>query len=170
MVALDTLLYGFVHVGPPDPFLWLGVQFRLGCPTFSLVSVLPSTISAGGLRFCSTASQVLLRCTTPRCRAYGSYGSSLSPIGLPRFRYRRQRGLSVLAHGVSMHAWASTTPPGDDALASTAHRLIAFRTGQDRRPPDCLFRSSMSLPAYAPAPVNASSAPLRSPSHDSDSR
>ena len=48
MVALDTLLYGFVHVGPPDPFLWLGVQFRLGCPTFSLVSVLPSTVSAGG--------------------------------------------------------------------------------------------------------------------------
>jgi len=67
-----------------------------------------------------------------------------------------------------MHAWASTTPPGDDALAFIAHRHVAFRTGQDRRPPDCLFRSSMSLPAYAP--VNASSAPSRTPSHDSDSR
>jgi hypothetical protein len=114
------------------------------------------------------AQRALFRCTTPRCRAYGSYGSSLSPIGLPRFRRKRQRGLSVLAHGVSMHAWASTTPPGDDALAFIAHRHVAFRTGQDRRPPDCLFRSSMSLPAYAP--VNASSAPSRTPSHDSDSR
>src|SRR6516225_6984566 len=31
-----------------------------------------------------------------------------------------QRGLSVLAHGVSMHAWVLATPPGRDALASIA--------------------------------------------------
>ncbi len=67
-----------------------------------------------------------------------------------------------------MHAWAATTPPGDDTLALNARRLFAFRTGQDRRPPDCLFRSSITLPAYAP--VNASSASFRTPSHDSDSR
>ena len=29
-------------------------------------------------------------------------------------------------------------------------RLVAFRFGQNRRLPDCLFRSSVPLPAYAP--------------------
>src|SRR5215831_12341906 len=39
------------------------------------------------------------------------------------------RGLSVLAHGVSMHAWVLATPPGRGALASVARRLVAFRSG-----------------------------------------
>ena len=34
---------------PLVPVPWLGVQFGLGCPAFSLVSVLPSAVSAGGL-------------------------------------------------------------------------------------------------------------------------
>jgi hypothetical protein len=67
-----------------------------------------------------------------------------------------------------MHAWVATTPLGDSTLALNAHRHFAFRTGQDRRLPDCLFRSSITPPAYAP--VNASSASFRTPSHDSDSR
>src|SRR5438552_361902 len=38
-------------------------------------------------------------------RACGSYSSSLSPTGPPPCEFGRQRGLSVLARGVSMHAW-----------------------------------------------------------------
>jgi hypothetical protein len=85
---------------PLGPLSWLGVQYGLGCHTFSSVNGLSSTTSAGGFRFCSAASRVLLRCTTPRCRAYGSYGSSLSPIGLLRFRHRRQRGSRSLRPSV----------------------------------------------------------------------
>src|SRR5260370_37193915 len=55
-------------------------------------------------RFCSAASPVLCRCTTPRRRASRTYGSSPSPPG-PHTTCGRRRGLPVLAHGVSLHAW-----------------------------------------------------------------
>jgi hypothetical protein len=49
------------------------------------------------------AQRTLCRCTTPRCRAGGTYRSSRSPSGPPYYHGRR-RGLPVLAHGVSQHA------------------------------------------------------------------
>src|SRR5262249_44474632 len=60
------------------------------------------------------------------------------------------------------------TPLVNSPSPLNAPRLLAFRPGQDRRLPDCLFRSSITPPAYAP--VNASSTSFRTPSHDSDSR
>src|SRR5215510_3811284 len=56
-------------------------------------------------RLGSNVSPVLQRCTTPRRRACGDYRSSLSPTD-PRSSDRGWRlGLSVLARGVSTHAW-----------------------------------------------------------------
>ena len=70
---------------------------------FPLVSGLSSTPSAGSNP--PNASQVLHRCTTPRRRARGDYRSSLSPTGPHPSDCGRRLGLSVLARGVSIHAW-----------------------------------------------------------------
>src|SRR5260370_14471753 len=67
-------------------------------------AVVPPPHPSAVARFCSAASPVLCRCTTPRRRASRIYGSSPSPPG-PHTTCGRRRGLPVLAHGVSLHAW-----------------------------------------------------------------
>src|SRR5437667_5951814 len=120
---------------------------------FSLVNGLPSTISFGPPLPSFDPTLVLCRCTTPRCRACGSYSSSPSPTDPPPCGHGWQPGLSVLAREVSMHAWglrlrrvatrlafshAALSPSG---MADTVGSLIG------------LFRSSLfrvTLPAYTP--------------------
>jgi hypothetical protein len=87
-----------------------GTEFGAGIGglAISLASSLRSTFSFGlpGLR--STASSVLCRCWTPRCRACGSYSSSLSPTVPLLTRGGRPQGLgSHVPRGprVSVHAW-----------------------------------------------------------------
>ena len=82
---------------PLGPFPWLGVQYGLDCPTFSLISVLPSTVSAGGppLLFDGFAGTIPLYDSPLSC-IWVLWLIAFS-IGLPRFHRRRQRGLSVLA-------------------------------------------------------------------------
>jgi hypothetical protein len=80
-----------------------------------------------GLR--STASSVLCRCTTPRCRASGSYSSSPSPSVPCPTGHGRPRGLSVLAREVSMHAWGLRLRPSRSGLRSPfPTRPICFST------------------------------------------
>ncbi len=67
-----------------------------------------------------------------------------------------------------MHAWGSTTPPGNDALALTCIAMLPSDSDNTVGSRIAYFEAQFRLPAYAP--VNASSAASRSPSHDSDSR
>src|SRR5215469_790788 len=82
----------------------LGVRPRLGCCVFSLVCGLFSTTSAG-------VSSLLFGCfvdTTPQYDSPLPFMEDLPLIAFSSrpavFLYGRQRGLPVLAHGVSLHA------------------------------------------------------------------
>src|SRR5215470_9523527 len=83
----------------------LGVRPRLGCRVFSLVFGLPSTTSAGD-------PSLLFDCFVGSMPQYDSPPSFMKDLPLIAFSSRptvllggRRRGLPVLAHGVSLHAW-----------------------------------------------------------------
>jgi len=73
----------------------------------------------------------------------------LSPTG-PQCSCGRQRGLSVLARGVSMRAWGLRLRGVDCALACNARRRVAFRVVLRRRHPGLLFSELNGLPTYTP--------------------
>src|SRR4029077_17490109 len=83
----------------------LGVRPRLGCCVFSLVCGLPSPTPAGD------ASR-LFGCFVGTMPQYDSPSPFMKDLPLIAFSLRptvllggRRRGLPVLAHGVSLHAW-----------------------------------------------------------------
>src|SRR5215831_18573678 len=83
----------------------LGVRSRLGCCVFSLARDLPSTTSAG-------VPSLLFGCFVGNMSQYDSPSSFMKDLPLIAFSSRptlllcgRRRGLPVLAHGVSLHAW-----------------------------------------------------------------
>src|SRR6516164_11836783 len=83
----------------------LGVRPRLGCCVFSLVFGLPSTTSAGD-------PSLLFGCFVGTMPPYDSPSPFMKDLPLIAFSSRptvllggRRRGLPVLAHGVSLHAW-----------------------------------------------------------------
>src|SRR5205823_11038708 len=89
---------------PLRPFSRLGVRHELGSGVFSLVSGLPSTTSAGGCPLC-------FGCFVSTMPLYDSPPSCMEDLWLiafssrPAYFHGRRRGLPVLAHGVSLHAW-----------------------------------------------------------------
>ena len=98
------------------------------------------------LAFVSAASSVRCRCTTPRRRARRTYRSSRSPSG-PRYRRGRRRGLPVLAHEVSPHAWVLRLRRTVCTLAYLACLRFAFCGSDIIGILDHPFRSSIA-PAY----------------------
>src|SRR5215831_13401047 len=93
----------------------LGVRRRLGCCVFSLVFGLSSTTSAGD-------PSLLFGCIVGSMPQYDSPPSFMKDLPLIAFSSRptvllcgRRRGLPVLAHEVSLHAW------GPRLRRTTAH-------------------------------------------------
>ena len=82
----------------------LGVRPGLGCRVFSLVCGLPSTTSAGDF-------SLLFGCFVGNMPQYDSPSPFMRDLPLIAFSLRpalpdgRRRGLPVLAHEVSLHAW-----------------------------------------------------------------
>jgi len=72
--------------------------------TFCVCALFPPRSPSALPGFRSTASLVLRRCTTPRCRSSGPYSSSPSPSGPCPTHHGRPRGLTVLVRDVSIHA------------------------------------------------------------------
>ena len=101
---------------PTFPGSVSGAGFPAACSPWSAAFPPRSPAALPGLR--STASLVLHRCTTPRRRASGPYSSSPSPSGPCPTDHGQLRGLSVLARGVSMHAWGLQLRKACDALAN----------------------------------------------------
>src|SRR5213594_254736 len=90
---------------PLGPLSRLGVRHGLGRGVFSLVGGLPSAASAGdgSLWFdCFVGTTPPYDSPLPCTRDLPLIAFSLRPAA---WRPRRQRGLPVLAHGVSLHAW-----------------------------------------------------------------
>src|SRR3989442_7343661 len=90
---------------PLRPLSRHGVRHELGSGVFSLVSGLPSTTSAGGI-------PLLFGCFVSTVPLYDSPPSCIEDLWLIAFSSRpahcprgRLRGLPVLAHRVSLHAW-----------------------------------------------------------------
>ena len=152
---------------PIGPLLWLGVQHGLDCSAFSLVNGLPSTTSAGGF-------PLLFGCFAGITPLYDSPPPCMWVLSLIAFSHRPAISRLRAATGSpGSRAWSfytclgSTTPPGCDALAwRTPHRGLPELLTPSA--PGLRISELNTLPAYAP--VNASSAALRPPSHDSDSR
>ncbi len=96
---------------PLGPLSRLGVRRWLDCPVFSSVSGLPSTTSADGLPplfGCFIGTTPLYDSPALKRRAavhVGLIAHRLLPPARLLTGCGRQRGLSVLARGVSMHAW-----------------------------------------------------------------
>jgi hypothetical protein len=152
---------------PFVPLFWPSVQRGLGCPRSpwstaflhslrrrfpAFVRLLRRSYAVVRLPAAVHVGLIAHRVHPPACCRSAPGGNGVS-------RFSRMEFLCV--PGVYDSAGQRRTRP-------CARHLVAFRFGQHRRLPDCLFRSSIPLPAYAP--VNASSAASRSPSHDSDSR
>ena len=72
-----------------------------------------------------------------------------SPTG-PQCDCGRQRGLSVLARGVSMRAWGLRLRRVDGALADIARHRVAFQIVLRCRHPGLLFSELNGLPTYTP--------------------
>src|SRR5712692_2705445 len=89
---------------PLRPLPRHGVRCELGSDVFSLVSGLPSTTSAGGC-------PLLFGCFVSTTPLYDSPLPCMEDLWLiafssrPAYFHGRRRGLPVLAHGVSLHAW-----------------------------------------------------------------
>src|SRR5207245_5587381 len=89
---------------PLRPLSRRGVRCELGSGVFSLVSGLPSTTSAGGC-------PLLFGCFAGTTPLYDSPLPCMEDLWLialssrPAHYHGRRRGLPVLAHGVSLHAW-----------------------------------------------------------------
>src|SRR5215471_6616268 len=102
---LSFLAASRTHSSPLCLLSRLGVRPRLGCRVFSLVFGLPSTTSAGD-------PSLLFGCFVGTMPQYDSPSSFMKDLPLIAFSPRptvllcgRRRGLPVLAHGVSLHAW-----------------------------------------------------------------
>ena len=113
---------------------------------FSLISGLPSSLSANGFPFCSNDSSVLCRCPTPRRRARGSYGYRLLPPACRMIRGRHLRGLPVLVHEVSRRAWGLRLRRADRAARVIAPGHVAFRQCDSVGALIATFRSSIPSP------------------------
>ena len=92
-----------------------GTGWAVACSPWS--TAFPPQPPPAAPRFCSAASSVLYRCTTPRDRARGTCRSSRSPSGPSYLLDGQPRGLPVLAHGVSPHAWGLRLRRAEGGLA-----------------------------------------------------
>jgi hypothetical protein len=135
----------------------------------SLISGLPSSLSAGGFPLCSDDSSVLFRCPTPRSRARGPHGFCLSPAGLSG---SFASGISEVSRPGS-RAWnvqtcmVSTTTQGRPATRFVAAVRVAFRPDHGVATLIADFRSSIpspSIPCYASLGVLRQSAQNSGPS------
>jgi len=118
VLALLTHTVPTLEKGTPGPFqdrthsrrtgvadiVWHGVQHRPNTRESPWPTAFPPCAPPTVPRPCSRTSLVLCSRSTPRRRAWRTYGSSPSPPG-PHTSCGRRRGLPVLAHGVSLHAW-----------------------------------------------------------------
>src|ERR1700738_1088484 len=118
VLALLTHTVPTLEIGTPGPFwvrthsrrtgvaesVWHGVQHRPSARESPWPTAFPPCAPPTVPRPCSRTSQVLCSRSTPRRRTWRTYGSSPSPPG-PLTICGRQRGLPVLAHEVSLHAW-----------------------------------------------------------------
>ena len=116
---------------------------------FSLISGLPSSLSAIDCRFCSNDSSVLCRCPTPRGRSCGPCGLSLHP---PSYCW--------LAAGVSeVSRFSCMKLPGVSGVYDYAgpSRNSRYRSRpcclppmQKRQRPDCIFSELNTQPTCTP--------------------
>ena len=118
VLALLTHTVPTLEIGTPGPFwvrthsrrtgvaesVWHGVQHRPSARESPWPTAFPPCAPPTVPRPCSRTSQVLCSRSTPRRRTWRTYGSSPSPPG-PHSPCGRRRGLPVLAHEVSLHAW-----------------------------------------------------------------
>src|SRR5690349_9753000 len=118
VLALLTHTVPTLEISAPGPFwvhthsrrtgvadrVWHGVQDRPNARESPWPTAFPPCAPPTVPRPCSRTSLVLCSRSTPRCRAWRTCGSSPSPLG-PHTTCGRRRGLPVLAHGVSLHAW-----------------------------------------------------------------
>ena len=115
---------------------------------FSLISGLPSSLSAGGFPLCSNDSSVLFRCPTPRRRARGPYGSCLHPPAC------REGSLQAPPRSPGSRAWSfqtcmgSATTQGRPATRAGAAGHVAFRGGDSVGTLIANFRSSIPSPSF----------------------
>jgi hypothetical protein len=128
---------------------------------FSLVSILPSTTSAGGRpAFVRLLRRYYDGVRLPAAVHVGLICFWLSPTGPQPFSKGRPRGLSVLAHDVSRRAWGLRLRRACIALAITCTAVLSSGSFYPVDALNLCFRSSMASP---PIPLsNASSASLRS--------
>ena len=141
---------------PFGPLSRLGVRRWLDCRVFSSVSGLPSTPSADGLPplfGCFVGTTPLYDSPALKRRAAVHVGliahRLLPPARLP-FGCGRLRGLSVLARGVSMHAWGLRLRRVAAHSHLFAHRVLSFRLAGHRRHPDSAISELNTQPAYSP--------------------
>ena len=135
------------------------------CLGISLADRLPSIRSADSpLPLFARLRRYYAVARLPRRRACGTYRSSRSPSGPPTAR-GRLRGLPVLAHGVSLHAWGLRLRRAAPHLRWRASRCCLPGCLTPSAPCTTRFRSS--IPSLQIPLSNASSAALRLPSHGS---
>src|SRR5438034_1229156 len=164
---LSFLAASRTRSNPLRPLSRLRVPHRLGSGLFSLVSGLPSTTSAGGI-------PLLFGCFVSTVPLYDSPPSCIEDLWLIAFSSRpahcsrgRLRGLPVLAHRVSLHAWGlrlrgaapcsryrkrallPSVPP--DAVGSP-HYLISELNTQPTLPPVQRFQCTLRLPSHGSGP------------------
>ena len=141
---------------------------RVGLSVFPLANPLSSTTSATGppALFGGFAGTTGLS-DFPRSSISGlwpwpclSGPPGDQPVGRPR-------DLPVLAHGGSVHAVVLRPRGALRRLANSVATGVAFSVQNHLGAPNAKFRGSIARPARAP--VNASPAPSRTPTHDSGS-
>ena len=148
---------------PLGPLSRLGVRHGLGSSVFSLVSGLSSTTSAGD-------PSLLFGCFAGTTPLYDSPSPFMRDLSLIAFSLRPSTSIRATMGSPGSRAWSfsaclgSLTPPGCDALA-LSHAALPSSLLTPSAPGNTLFRSS--IPSLHIPLSNASSAPLRPPSHGS---
>jgi len=108
----------------------------------------------------SAASPDYAACTTPRCRAWRTYGSSPSP---PAVHYLRRCGVSRFSHMEFSACLGSSTPRGRASLAFSVCALLPSVLSDAVGSPEHPISELNTQPTDTP--VQRSSAALRLPSH-----